>query len=204
MLYGDDCLVFFYKSFKTEYSYTPLGRLKNTSGFAKAVGKGGIEITISGKKSGSMSSTTDAGKSQDDSDGSSERTEQLISINIQIGTQNFMAKLYENDTTKEWIKSFPITMNMNELNGNEKYYYLSFGLPVNSTIPEQIHEGDLMLYGSNCIVLFYDTFTTGYSYTSLGFIEDVAGLREAVGIGNVSLAFSLENPDLSGKSPGMF
>ena len=49
-----------------------------------------------------------------------------------------------------------------------------------------------MLYGSNCIVLFYDDFSTSYEYTALGKIDNPEGLKEAVGTGNVEINFKKE------------
>lgn len=46
MLYGNDCMVFFYESFQTSYSYTPIGKITNSTGFKEAVGKGSIKVTI--------------------------------------------------------------------------------------------------------------------------------------------------------------
>ena len=47
---------------------------------------------------------------------------------------------------------------MSELNGNEKYFYLESALPTVSEQVEEIHAGDLMLYGDDCLVLFYQSF----------------------------------------------
>ena len=77
----------------------------------------------------------------------------------------------------------------NELNGNEKYHYLSSSLPTAAYQPGTIHAGDLMLYGNNCVVLFYETFNTSYSYTRIGAIDNPSGLASALGSGNISVRF---------------
>ena len=85
----------------------------------------------------------------------------------------------------------PMSLNMQELNGNEKYHYFDRALPTNASRPEGIHTGDLMLYGNNCLVLFYKDFTTSYSYTPLGRLENPTGLAQALGDGSVLITFSL-------------
>lgn len=66
-------------------------------------------------------------------------------------------------------------------------------LPTDLYQPGQIYEGDLMLYGNNCLVLFYESFSSGYSYTRLGSADDPAGLAEALGTGSVEVAFSVRD-----------
>ncbi len=72
---------------------------------------------------------------------------------------------------------------------DEKYYNLNQSLPTDSTEIGSIKSGDIMLYGSNCVVLFYDSFQTQYSYTKIGFIENTYNLAEAVGNGNITITF---------------
>ena len=66
-------------------------------------------------------------------------------------------------------------------------------IPADAYQPGQINTGDLMLYGSNCIVLFYKSFSSGYSYTRLGSIDDPVGLADALGRGNVTVTFSAQD-----------
>ncbi|MDX2249632.1 MAG: cyclophilin-like fold protein [Bacteroidia bacterium] len=113
-------------------------------------------------------------------------------IKITVNSQTFTATLLDNNSAKKFREMLPLTLNMTELNGNEKYYDLPNSLPTNSSNPGTIKNGDLMLYGSKILVLFYKTFSTSYSYTKLGSIDDVIGLASALGSGNVTVTFESE------------
>ena len=111
---------------------------------------------------------------------------------IKIGSNTFNATLQNNPTTAAFKSMLPLTVNMTELNGNEKYVDLSKNLVTNASNPGTIQSGDLMLYGSNTLVLFYKSFSTSYSYTKIGRINDATALAAAVGSGNLTVTFELE------------
>lgn len=113
-------------------------------------------------------------------------------LKLTIGQTNFTATLEDNATVKELQSLLPMTLQMDELNGNEKYCYLSSSLPTAASRPGTIHAGDIMLYGSSCIVIFYKTFSSGYSYTRIGHIDNVERLAKAVGSGSVSVRFEMQ------------
>ena len=113
-------------------------------------------------------------------------------IRVKIGSSTFSATLLDNPTASEFKTRLPLTVTMSELNGNEKLYRFSTNLPTNSSNPGTINAGDLMIYGSNTLVLFYQSFPTSYSYTRLGRINNSSGLAAAVGSGNVTVTFELE------------
>lgn len=117
--------------------------------------------------------------------------EESMRLNIKVGDKNFKATLESNNTTKSLLEKLPLTINMSELHGNEKYYYFDESLPTNSERIENINTGDLMLYGSDCLVLFYKSFSTSYSYTRLGHIDNPQGLADVVGSGNITVTFEV-------------
>ena len=111
-------------------------------------------------------------------------------ISIEVNGQTFSATLADNDTARAFAARLPMTLDMRELNGNEKYFYLNEPLPAAAQRVGQIRAGDLMLFGSDCVVLFYESFATSYTYTPIGRIDDPAGLAEALGCGSAEVAFS--------------
>ena len=113
-------------------------------------------------------------------------------MKITIGSAIFKATLYANVTATAFKSLLPLKVNMIELNSNEKYVDLPRNLLMNAANPGTIQNGDLMLYGSATLVLFYKTFSTSYSYTKLGRIDDVTGLVAALGSGNVTVSFEVE------------
>lgn len=120
-----------------------------------------------------------------------EAKENSVKLEIQVGSKTFAAVLYDNESTDAFLQKLPMTLDMSDLNGNEKYFYLTDRLPAESQRIGSIKNGDIMLYGSDCIVLFYKSFSTSYSYTKLGFVTDATGLERALGSGSVKVSFSV-------------
>ena len=115
-----------------------------------------------------------------------ESENKLISnIKVIIDGKTYNAEIEENETAQSFVSMLPAEYNMNELNGNEKYFYLDNALPINSYNPKLIESGDIMLYGNNCLVVFYKSFNTSYSYTKIGHIDNLSDL----GNGNITIRF---------------
>ena len=112
-------------------------------------------------------------------------------MRIKIGSKTFTATLDDSETAKAFKALLPLTLEMEELNGNEKKFDLPKPLPTKTFSPKTINTGDLLIWGSNTVVLFYKSFPTQYPYTSLGKIDDPAGLETAVGKGDVQVSFEL-------------
>lgn len=107
-------------------------------------------------------------------------------INVTINGKKYEANLENNETVKSLVNLLPREFNMNELNGNEKYVYLDTKLPMDASNPKHISKGDIMLYGDNCLVIFYESFDTSYSYTKIGHIDNLDDL------GNNSVLVKIE------------
>lgn len=127
--------------------------------------------------------------------GNNNGNENLMSkkLNIHINNVPFTLTLEDNATVKAFMTRLPLTLTMSDLYRNEKYANLSEPLPTAAFRPGTLHAGDLMLFGSDCVVLFYETFQSSYSYTSLGRIDNPSGLATALGSGNATVVFELAN-----------
>lgn len=113
-------------------------------------------------------------------------------IKITVNAQTFTATLFDNPSAKAFMDMLPLTIKMTELNGNEKYYDLPQNIPTNASNPAYIQNGDLMLYGSTTLVIFYKSFPTSYSYTKLGKLDNPAGLAAALGSSNINVTFEIQ------------
>jgi hypothetical protein len=102
---------------------------------------------------------------------------------------------------------------MSYIYNNEKYYHFSETFPTNQEQVENIKIGDIFLYRSNYLVIFYDNFKTSYSYTKLGQVNDISGFKEALGKRTIETIWSFDAPTtkirdftevIVNKKPGIF
>jgi hypothetical protein len=114
-----------------------------------------------------------------------------------VGEHRFAITLADNEAARAFTAMLPLTLDMEELNGNEKKKELPDALPRNESQPGTIRNGDLLLWGSRTVVIFYQTFDSTYSYTHLGRVDDPTGLAQALGRGDVKVAFSRDQRALT-------
>ena len=129
-------------------------------------------------------------KTEDDAPKSTKQNE----ITITAGDTVFTATLADNssaDALKELLAEGPLTIDMSDYASMEKVGPIGTDLPRND---EQITTGagDVILYQGNSLVIYYDT--NSWNFTRIGKIEGVTGeeLLEALGSGDVTVTFSLE------------
>ena len=100
-----------------------------------------------------------------------------------LQNESYEIVLENNETVSKLLTLLPISIEMQELNENEKYVYLDTVFPNHPEKIQTIQKGDLMLYQENCLVLFYKNFTTNYSYTKIGHVKNLPDLdQEAITI----------------------
>ena len=75
-----------------------------------------------------------------------------------VGERRFAITLADTPAARAFAVQLPLTLEMAELNGNEQKSDLPIALPMKASRPGTIRNGDLMLYGSNTLVVFYLTF----------------------------------------------
>ena len=107
-----------------------------------------------------------------------------------VGEHRFAITLADTEAARAFAATLPLTIDMADLHSNEKYADLPMALPTSASRPGTIRNGDLMLYGSRTLVVFYLTFDSSYSYTHLGRVDDPANLVQALGKGSSRIRFS--------------
>ena len=94
-------------------------------------------------------------------------------VKITINNIEYILKLEKNETSFDIISMLPMNLEMDDLNNNEKYVYLSSSLNSDGNYTGSIKKGDVMLYQNNCLVIFYKDFNTNYYYTKIGHIDNL-------------------------------
>lgn len=108
---------------------------------------------------------------------------------LMVGNREFTVELADTPAARDFAARLPLSLAFDELNGNEKFVYLDAPLSTQPSSPGAIHQGDVMLFGDNCLMVFYDALATNYQYTRIGHIVDTDGLAAAVGKSQVEMTF---------------
>ena len=115
---------------------------------------------------------------------------------IKINDAEYEFELKDNEAANQIKSKLPFTVKMSNLNENEIYYRFSGeSFTTNEKQVGTINKGDIHLYQSNVLVLFYKTFTTSYSYTELGKLKDPTGLDTLIGLNDVEVQWFTKNSE---------
>ena len=112
-----------------------------------------------------------------------------------VGERRFSITLADNEAARAFAAQLPLTIDMPDLNGNEKHAKLPKALPTQAVRPGRIRTGDVMLWGADTLVVVYLTFESPYSYTRLGRIDEAASLPDVLGPGQIRIVFMREQVD---------
>ena len=112
---------------------------------------------------------------------------------IKIKDKEYQIELESSETANQIKSKLPFTISMNNLNGNEVYYNFDESFKTNQQSIGTINKGDIYLYRDNCLVLFYKTFTTPYTYTKIGKVINPEGLDTLIGSGNVEIMWFIKS-----------
>lgn len=115
-----------------------------------------------------------------------------MKLQVQVGGSTFTATLENNDAAEafvEMLEEGPVRIEMGDYSGFEKVGSLGTSLPA-SNRQMTTQAGDIVLYNSSQIVIFYGS--NSWNYTKLAEVDDLSGWQEALGNGDVPVTFSIE------------
>ena len=118
---------------------------------------------------------------------------QKTMLQMTIGETKVKVNWEDNDSVKalwELCREKPLTIQMSMYGGFEQVGPIGTRLPSND-VQTRTAAGDIVLYSSNQIVVFYGS--NSWAYTRLGHIEDqdAAGMAALLGNGDVSITLSM-------------
>lgn len=83
-------------------------------------------------------------------------------VTVSAGNESFTVILYDNEAAAAFTEMLPLTLDMSELNGNEKYFYMDRDLPVSA---ETV---DIYKTGTSCFMvqIVWSCFMTAFQPTT--------------------------------------
>lgn len=117
---------------------------------------------------------------------------EVTEMKVEVNGYTFHATLENNAAVTELVQMMreqPAVIDMSDYSGFEKVGSLGTTLS-GSNSQTTTKAGDIVLYNSNQIVVFYGS--NSWSYTRIGHITDLTGWQEALGTGDVTITFSID------------
>lgn len=79
-----------------------------------------------------------------------------LQLKISIGNKTLMATFIDSKTTQEFISMLPLTLNMDDLGGREKYSALSKELSKTGNVQTSFQKGDISYWLGGGIATYYN------------------------------------------------
>ena len=135
--------------------------------------------------------------SEQTTDNTVAKEEQKTMLQMKIGETKVSVSWEDNDSVaalKELCKDAPLTIQMSMYGGFEQVGSIGTRLPSNDA-QTTTSAGDIVLYSSNQVVVFYGS--NSWAYTRLGHItdQDAAGMASLLSNGNVTITISMEKAE---------
>lgn len=111
---------------------------------------------------------------------------------LEVNGYKFNVTLEDNETVNELIellKEESIVIKMSDYSGFEKVGPLNRTL-ISNDVQTITNPGDIVLYNSNQIVVFYGS--NSWAYTRIGHVDDLNNWEDALGSGDTTITLSLE------------
>lgn len=117
----------------------------------------------------------------------------MTKIKVSFGEHTYLATLEDNSSARAFLELLQenggaLSVDMSDYGNFEKVGPLGTTLPRND---QQVttSAGDIILYQGNSITVYYAQ--NSWNFTRLGRIDDPSGLKEALGVGDVTISFSI-------------
>ncbi|AXQ78472.1 hypothetical protein DDV21_004960 [Streptococcus chenjunshii] len=112
-----------------------------------------------------------------------------MKITITVNRQPFQMDLADNKTAAAFAGLLPLELDMQDVNGNEKFYLLTDSLPQDPRPCRQITAGSLLLYQTNELTFFYDETASSFKFSEIGSVNDIKGFSQAMSGRAVTVSF---------------
>lgn len=104
------------------------------------------------------SSVQDNQQSEQTQTTTTSKTEEEKMVTATVNGETFTITLNQSQAAQEFLNLLPLTLDMRDVNGNEKYAVLNQTFTNDDEKAGTIHAGDLKLWSGDGLVLFYDDF----------------------------------------------
>ena len=180
------------------FSLSACGSARASSGLQTGPGAQTAETaaeTAAETKDAEMTSPAAETISEQTTDNTVAEEEQKTMLQMKIGETKVSVSWEDNDSMaalKELCKDAPLTIQMSMYGGFEQVGSIGIRLPSNDA-QTTTSAGDIVLYSSNQVVVFYGS--NSWAYTRLGHItdQDAAGMASLLSNGNVTITISMED-----------
>ena len=121
-------------------------------------------------------------KQQEKDQAEKDEVGKLVDIVVNINGVNYNATSESNKAAQNFLTHLPLTIEMSDINENEKRGYTYFKLATEAKKLGKIEIGDILLSGDSYVIIATQTFKSSDKYTKIGHIQNFGSIPK----GNVT------------------